>query len=269
MRQDVRMDRINRLLNFFKPHRGRIRLMLECIGMDDSDTEVKHSLRLLKDTPIRRLVLRKCNFQEKKTQGFVFQDTIQLYIVDSFVKFWIKDTIKVKEIVVKKSTIIYGKSSVPVFEHAKKFVCTDSFVKNPEFAWRPMTESIEEMTLINNDYYGVLSFNIVYHIVFYMKKFQNLKKIEFEGQVDEETFIKLLTNIHYYKQLAYMRFINKGAFFNFKLVCNNTDVQSLRLLENGPNEVIKVNEDTSRIILKFTVPGESLERTVDFTFLNY
>ena len=67
MRQDVRMDRINRLLNFFKPHRGRIRLMLECIGMDDSDTEVKHSLRLLKDTPIRRLVLRKCNFQEKKT----------------------------------------------------------------------------------------------------------------------------------------------------------------------------------------------------------
>jgi hypothetical protein len=50
--------------------------MLECIGMDDSDTEVKHSLRLLKDTPIRRLVLRKCNFQEKKTQGFVFQDTI-------------------------------------------------------------------------------------------------------------------------------------------------------------------------------------------------
>ena len=29
----------------------------------------------------------------------------------------------------------------------------------------------------------------------YMKKFQNLKKLEFEGQVDEETFIKLLSNI--------------------------------------------------------------------------
>jgi hypothetical protein len=62
MRQDVRMDRINRLLTFFKPHRGRVRLMLECIGMDDSDLEVKHGLRLFKDTPIRRLVLRKCNF---------------------------------------------------------------------------------------------------------------------------------------------------------------------------------------------------------------
>ena len=119
--------------------------------------------------------------------------------MDSFIKFWIKDKIKVKEIVVKKSTIIYGKSSVPVFEHAKKFVCTDSFVKNPEFAWRPMTDSIEELILLNNDYYGVLSFNIVYHVVFYMKTFKNLKRLEFEGQVCEETFIKLLSNIHSYK----------------------------------------------------------------------
>ena len=102
-------------------------------------------------------------------------------MVDSFVKFWIKDRVKVKEVVVKKSTIIYGKSSVPVFEYAKKFICTDSFVKNPEFAWRPLSETIEELILLNNDYYGVLSFNIVYHVVFYMKTFSNLKKLEFEG----------------------------------------------------------------------------------------
>jgi hypothetical protein len=62
MRQDVRKDRINRLLTFFKPHRGRVRLMLECIGMDDSDRDVKEHLRLFKDVPIRRLVLKKCNF---------------------------------------------------------------------------------------------------------------------------------------------------------------------------------------------------------------
>ncbi len=104
-----------------------------------------------------------------------------MFVVDSFIKFWIKDRIKVKEVVVKKSTIIYGKSSIPVFSAAKKFICTDSFVKNPEFAWRPLTEVVEELVLMNNDYYGVLSFNIVYHVVFYMKKFCNLKKLEFEG----------------------------------------------------------------------------------------
>ena len=65
--------------------------------------------------------------------------------MDSFIKFWIKDKIKVREVVVKKSTIIYGKSSIPVFPVAKKFVCTDSFVKNPEFAWRPLTEAVEEL----------------------------------------------------------------------------------------------------------------------------
>ena len=142
-------------------------------------------------------------------------------------------------------------------------------MKNPEFAWRPLTEAVEELVLLNNDYYGVLSFNIVYHVVFYMKKFCNLKRIEFEGQVDEETFIKLLINMTHYRQLTYMRFINKGAFFNLKMVCNNGDVQAMKLMDKGPFEIIKVNEDTSRVIIKFCVPGETLERTIDFTFLNY
>lgn len=142
-------------------------------------------------------------------------------------------------------------------------------IKNPEFAWRPLTEAIEELVLLENDYYGVLSFNIVYHVVFYMKKFQNLRRIEFEGQVDEETFIKLLINMKNYKNLEFMRFINKGAYFNLKMVCNNGDVQAMKLTENGPFEVKKVNEDTTRVIIRFKVPGETLLRTIDFTFLNY
>ncbi len=87
--------------------------------------------------------------------------------------------------------------------------------------------------------------------------------------MDEDTFIKLLTNLHHFKQLEYMRFINKGAFFNFKMVCNNGDIQALRLMEKGPLEVTKVNEDTSRVVIKFKLPGESLDRVIDFTFLNY
>lgn len=174
----------------------------------------------------------------------------QLYIVDSFIKFWIKDKIKVNEIVVKKSTIIYGKCSVPVFPSAKRFICKNSFIKNPEFAWRPITDTVEELILIGNDYYGVLNFNIVYHVVFYMKKFCNLKILEFEGQVDEETFIKLVINMAHYKQLTHMRFINKGAFFNLKMVTNNSEIQAMKILEN-PLELIKVNDDTSRVKLKF------------------
>ena len=200
----------------------------------------------------------------------MLQDCIQLYIVDSFIKLWIKDKIKAKEIVVKKSTIIYGKCSVPVFPSAKKFICTDSFIKNPEFAWRPITETVEELVLLNNDYYGVLSFNIVYHVVFYMKKFQNLRRLEFEGQVDEETFIKLLINLCHYRQLSVMKFINKGAFFNFKMVMNNGDVQAMKILDSSkPIDISKVNEDTSRFKVCFVVPGETLQRSIDFTFLNY
>jgi hypothetical protein len=66
-----------------------------------------------------------------------------------------------------------------------------------------------------------------------------------------------------------MRFVNKGAFFNLKMVCNNGDVQAMKLMEQGPFEITKVTEDTSRIIIKFIVPGETLLRTIDFTYLNY
>ena len=181
MRQDARLDRVNRLLEFFKPHRGRMRLMLELNGMDDSDRDIRETLKRFKDIPIRRLIIRKCNLQEKNTQAMLLADCVQLYILDSFLKFWIKDKIKVTEIVVKKSTIIYGKCSVPVFPAAKRFIVKKSFIKNPEFAWRPITDTVEELILLENDYYGVLNFNIVYHVVFYMKKFCNLKILEFEG----------------------------------------------------------------------------------------
>eukprot|EP00347_Sterkiella_histriomuscorum_P022153 403331492 len=268
MRQDARLERVDRLLEFFRPFRGRMRLMLELNGMDDSDRDIKEVLKRFKDIPIRRLVVKKCNFQEQKTQGLLLKDCIQLYLIDSFVKFWIKDKIKVNEIVVKKSTIIYGKCSVPVFPEAKRFICRDSYIKNPEFAWRPITETVEELVLLGNDYYGVLNFNIVYHVVFYMKKFCNLRILEFEGQVDEETFIKLLINMQHYKQLTRMVFINKGAFFNLKMVMNNTEVQALNIIDK-PLQISKVTDDTSRIHIKFTLPEESLQRTIDFTFLNY
>lgn len=49
---------------------------------------------------------------------------------------------------------------------------------------------------------------------------------------------------------------------------HNPDIQNLNIFENG-YDIQKVNEDTSRIIIKFTLEDEDMERTIDFTFLNY
>lgn len=87
----------------------------------------------------------------------------------------------------------------------------DSFLKNPEFAWRPTSERLEHLKLLNNDYYGVLQFNILYHIVYYKKKFINLKSIEFE-----QTFIQFLIELKDFHQLEQIVLINKGTFFNLK-----------------------------------------------------
>jgi hypothetical protein len=56
----------------------------------------------------------------------------------------------------KKSTVIYGKLSVPIFQDMIKFTVLDSYIKNPEFVWRPTSEKLEYLILLNNDYYGIL-----------------------------------------------------------------------------------------------------------------
>jgi hypothetical protein len=72
MRQDARMERIDRLLEFFRPHRGRLRMMLNMLGMDDSDVNIRAKMKRFKDIPIQRLALKKCNLQEKNTQLMIF-----------------------------------------------------------------------------------------------------------------------------------------------------------------------------------------------------
>ena len=61
MRQDARMDRIKRLLEFFRPYRGRMRMMLQFFSIDDSDRDIREKVKKFKDIPIYRLVLKKCN----------------------------------------------------------------------------------------------------------------------------------------------------------------------------------------------------------------
>lgn len=44
-----------------------MRLMLQFIGVEDSDKDVREKMKKFKDIPIYRLVLKKCNLQEKNT----------------------------------------------------------------------------------------------------------------------------------------------------------------------------------------------------------
>jgi hypothetical protein len=88
---------------------------------------------------------------------------------------------KVKTVTVWKSTIIYGKISDPIFEQCEKFYVTESFLKNPEFAYRPLSSNVRELVLHQNDYYGLMAFNMLYHICYCLERFKNLERFEFEG----------------------------------------------------------------------------------------
>lgn len=40
------------------------------------------------------------------------------------------------------------------------------------------------------------------------------------------------------------------------------------IFQNG-YELHKINDDTTRIVIKFRMPGEDFDRIIDFTFLKY
>jgi len=80
---------------------------------------------------------------------------------------------------------MFGKNSIPIFKDVSKLLVTESFVKNQEFVWKPTSEKLEYLILQKNDYFGVIKFNILYNVVYYKRKYVNLKHLEFEGEVDE------------------------------------------------------------------------------------
>ena len=90
----------------------------------------------------------------------------------------------------------------------------ESHIKNPEFVFKPLSNSIKEMHLTGNDFYGVMSFNIVYHIGHHVDKFENLSVLEFEGQIEEASLVHLLVNLHKYPHLRTIKLNSKGSYFN-------------------------------------------------------
>ena len=77
-----------------------------------------------------------------------------------------------------------------------------------------------------------------------------------------------MTDLRKYPNLRHIRLINKGAFFNPKMLLTNVEMKEMGIFKQG-YKLEKVSEDTSRLIVKFTVDGEKMERMLDFTFLNY
>ena len=78
----------------------------------------------------------------------------------------------------------------------------------------------------------------------------------------------LLLDLDFYKNLKIIRLINKGAFFNLKLLMGNEKIKALGIFNKGYT-VDKIKDDSSKLLLKFKLIGEPLERTLELTFLNY
>jgi hypothetical protein len=87
-----------------------------------------------------------------------------MLVKDSFVKFWIKEEMQVEQLILSHSTIVYSKGNVPGLSNCRVFTVRESHIKNPEFVFKPLSNQIREMHLTGNDFYGVMSFNMVYHI---------------------------------------------------------------------------------------------------------
>ena len=78
----------------------------------------------------------------------------------------------------------------------------------------------------------------------------------------------MLSELTLFKKLAKIRLINKGAFFNIKLLTKSKELNELGIWKDGYT-LKKVTEDTSKMRVEFKLPFEDLERTLELTFFNY
>ena len=128
---------------------------------------------------------------------------------------------------IKGSTIVWGKISECIFPKCKRFVCTQSFVNSVDMCFKPFSDQLNEMTILNNDFYGTIQFNLVFHVVYFRERFKNLERLDFEGQIEETCLLTLLQDMDHYPRFKSIKLKSKGAFFNTKILVGDPKLQEL------------------------------------------
>jgi len=188
-------------------------------------------------------------------------------MVHTFIKFWIKDQIFCQNLYLKDVTVVYGKSAIPILPKVKKLECYQTHFKNLEFTWKPFTESLEKLVMLDNDLYNQTtqnSFDFLQCVVFYRQRFINLRHLEFDGQGSEESFIHMFSLIQQFKQLSYIRILNRNVFFNMEGVMRNFEIKTNKIFEKS--KIIRHEQNRRQVNSKFTLPGEKLERHLEFWY---
>jgi len=85
-----------------------------------------------------------------------FTTSQKLHIYDSYIKFFGIYAIDARQVLIKKTTVMFAKNSIPIFKEVTHFQITDSFIKNQEFVWKPTSERLEKVVLKSNDYFGCI-----------------------------------------------------------------------------------------------------------------
>ena len=89
---------------------------------------------------------------------------------------------------------------------------------------------------------------------YFRLKFRNLERLEFEGQIDEQSLVSLLLDLADYERLAIIRLVNKGAFFNTKMLLGHEKILEMGVFAQG-YEILKVDGGKSRLKARFVLDG--------------
>ena len=74
----------------------------------------------------------------------------------------------------------------------------------------------------------------------------SLERLEFEGQIEEGSLVTLLLDLELYKKLKHIKLVNKGAFFNTKMLTSNPKLIDLGLFKRG-HKIQRVSPDSSNL----------------------
>ena len=176
----------------------KLRYNIHMLNLDDDKKETKDLFRLIKDFTPHMLSLKRCNFIQKSTQDNILEKAKLVYINKSFIKFHVKEPWNARQVIINQCTIYSGKSPSIFLPFATRFEIRHSFLNSQDFAWKPLGLDTRELVNLNNDMHGQIRFDILNSINYFRKRFMQLERLEFDGEVCEKSLKELLSNLDVY-----------------------------------------------------------------------
>jgi len=170
----------------------------------------------------------------------------------------------VRQLILKESTIMYAKFPITIFPNLRRMLCHGSYFRNGDFISKSVDDKLEDLVLVENEFTTQKDFNILKVLPENKAQFKNLRRLEYHGFFDDQSFKHFLKNLAELPSLVAITLVNQNLGFNIITAKNDYEISTMNMFANL--EKLNLDNGKSRWLVKINISGETQTRRLDITF---